>query len=101
MIFFFYSSEAVIKPAVRIADFIWFSASVEIVQSGALTSFSHLLSRLMAYLVGPGLGSTIGPEGNFNGIPVGAKWVLITAMLIGRLELFTVLVLIMPQFWKK
>ena len=37
----------------------------------------------------------------FFGIPFGAKWILIFAMLIGRLELFTVLVLVMPQFWKK
>ena len=57
MILFFYSSEAEIKPAVCIADFIWLSVSVDIVQRGALTSFSHLLSRLRAYLVGAGLGS--------------------------------------------
>ena len=64
-----------------------------------ITSLSAAATSLAN--VGPGLGSTIGPEGNFFGIPFGAKWVLIFAMLIGRLELFTVLVLLMPQFWKK
>lgn len=50
--------------------------------------------------VGPGLGDIIGPAGNFSSLPDGAKWVLSLAMLIGRLELFTVLVLFSPAFWK-
>jgi trk system potassium uptake protein TrkH len=50
--------------------------------------------------VGPGLGSEIGPAGNFKGLNDTAKWILSAAMLIGRLELFTVLVLFMPRFWR-
>lgn len=50
--------------------------------------------------VGPGLGDIIGPVGNFATLPDGAKWVLSFAMLVGRLELFTVLVLFSPAFWK-
>jgi trk system potassium uptake protein TrkH len=50
--------------------------------------------------VGPGLGNIIGPSGNFATLPDGAKWVLALGMLLGRLELFTVLVLFVPRFWR-
>ena len=50
--------------------------------------------------VGPGLGDIVGPAGNFAGLPPAAKWVLSFAMLLGRLELFTVLVLFRPEFWR-
>jgi trk system potassium uptake protein TrkH len=50
--------------------------------------------------VGPGLGEIIGPAGNFAPLPDGAKWVLSAGMLLGRLELFTVLVLLNPRFWR-
>ncbi len=51
--------------------------------------------------VGPGLGPVIGPAGHFAPLPDGAKWLLSFAMLVGRLELFTVLVLLDPDFWSK
>jgi trk system potassium uptake protein TrkH len=50
--------------------------------------------------VGPGLGELIGPSGTFAALPDGAKWVMSAGMLLGRLELFTVLVLFTPQFWR-
>jgi trk system potassium uptake protein len=50
--------------------------------------------------VGPGLGPIVGPAGTFAPLSDGAKWVLSFAMLIGRLELFTVLVLFTPAFWR-
>lgn len=50
--------------------------------------------------VGPGLGEIIGPAGNYSGLPATAKWILAFAMLLGRLELFTVLVLLRPEFWR-
>jgi trk system potassium uptake protein TrkH len=59
--------------------------------SGAATAISN---------VGPGLGEIIGPAGNFSTLPDAAKWLLSLGMLLGRLELFTVLVLLMPRFWK-
>ena len=59
--------------------------------SGAATAISN---------VGPGLGEEIGPSGNFSSLPIIAKWVLCSAMILGRLELFTVLVLFTPSFWK-
>jgi trk system potassium uptake protein TrkH len=82
-----------------ILSFIVITLLLSTTQLDFITSLSAAATSLAN--VGPGLGSTIGPEGNFSGIPFGAKWVLIFAMLIGRLELFTVLVLVMPQFWKK
>jgi trk system potassium uptake protein len=59
--------------------------------SGAATSISN---------VGPGLGSTIGPSGNFSSIPELSKWVLSLGMILGRLELFAILVLFLPSFWR-
>lgn len=63
-----------------------------------LTSASAAATALAN--VGPGLGPIIGPAGNFSSLPDGAKWILSFAMLLGRLELFTVLVLFVPQFWR-
>ena len=50
--------------------------------------------------VGPGLGPIIGPAGNFASLPDSAKWLLSLGMLLGRLEILTVLVLITRSFWK-
>lgn len=50
--------------------------------------------------VGPGLGSSIGPSSTFQELNDTAKWIMAAAMLVGRLELFTVLVLLMPRFWR-
>jgi trk system potassium uptake protein TrkH len=59
--------------------------------SGAATSISN---------VGPGLGSIIGPNGNFSTLPDVSKWILTLGMILGRLELFAILVLFLPSFWK-
>ncbi len=59
--------------------------------SGAATAISN---------VGPGLGPVIGPSGTFTDLPDTAKWVLSAGMLLGRLELFTILVLFAPSFWR-
>ena len=50
--------------------------------------------------VGPGLGEVIGPGGTFAPLPDAAKWMLAAGMLLGRLELLTVLVLFSPAFWR-
>ena len=60
--------------------------------SGAATSISN---------VGPGLGDIIGPNGNFSQLPVISKWILSVGMILGRLELFAILVLFLPSFWQK
>ncbi len=63
-----------------------------------LTAMSGALSALAN--VGPGLGDLIGPAKNFAALPDAAKWLLSAGMLLGRLELFTVLVLLAPAFWR-
>ncbi len=59
--------------------------------SGAATSISN---------VGPGLGDMIGPNGNFSQVSDISKWILSFSMLLGRLEIFAVLVLFLPSFWR-
>jgi len=60
--------------------------------SGAATAISN---------VGPGLGTTIGPNGNFSMLSDFSKWILSLGMILGRLELFAILVLFLPSFWRK
>ena len=60
--------------------------------SGAATSISN---------VGPGLGEIIGPDGNFSSLSNPSKWALSLGMILGRLELFAILVLFIPSFWRK
>ncbi|GGC96503.1 TrkH family potassium uptake protein [Vreelandella lutescens] len=60
--------------------------------SGAATAVAN---------VGPGLGDTIGPSGNFATLPDAAKWLLCVGMLMGRLEILTVVVLMTPMFWRR
>lgn len=50
--------------------------------------------------VGPGFG-TVGPSENFAHLPATAKWTLVWCMLLGRLEIYTVLILIVPEFYRK
>ena len=50
--------------------------------------------------VGPGLGSSIGPDGNYGMLDNYSKLVLTATMFLGRLEILTILVLLIPSFWK-
>jgi len=50
--------------------------------------------------IGPGLG-IVGPVKNYASVPFFGKWVLIFCMLLGRLEIYTVIVLLAPEFWRK
>ena len=59
--------------------------------SGAATALAN---------VGPGLGSPIGPAGNFAGLNDTAKWLLTAGMLVGRLELLAVYAIFTVQFWR-
>ena len=59
--------------------------------SGAATAIAN---------IGPGLGSEIGPAGNFAGINDAAKWIIAIAMFVGRLELMAVLVIFTTNFWR-
>jgi trk system potassium uptake protein len=80
---------------------IWSLLTVALTLTGTdlITSMSGILTALAN--VGPGIGPIIGPTGNFAPLPDSAKWILSFAMLLGRLEIFTVLVLLSPAFWRE
>ena len=63
-----------------------------------MTSFSAVAATLGN--IGPGFGA-VGPVENFADIPVLGKWLLICCMLLGRLEIFTVIILVVPEFWRR
>ncbi len=59
--------------------------------SGAASSISN---------VGPGLGNEIGPNSNYASLPTVSKWILSAGMILGRLEIFAILVIFLPSFWR-
>lgn len=63
-----------------------------------LTAFSASLTAVGN--VGPGFGQVVGPAGNFSSLSAPALWILSFLMLIGRLEIVTVLVILSPGFWR-
>jgi trk system potassium uptake protein TrkH len=65
---------------------------IETAASGALTVLTN---------VGPGVGPVIGPAGNFSTLSEASKWALALGMYVGRLELLTVFVLLVPGFWRE
>ena len=79
--------------------FIFSSVCLSYLGLDFLTSISASASAISN--VGPGLGNLIGPSGNYSMIPIGGKWILSLTMLVGRLEIFTFLVLLSMSFWKK
>jgi trk system potassium uptake protein TrkH len=62
------------------------------------TSFSAIAASIGN--IGPGFG-LVGPAGNYAQIPFLGKWLLIWCMLLGRLEIFAVIILVVPEFWRK
>ena len=79
--------------------FIFASIALSFFNLDFITSISAAASAISN--VGPGLGSIIGPNGSYEPLPNVSKWILSITMLIGRLELFTFLVLFSGSFWKK
>ncbi len=63
-----------------------------------VTSFSAAATATAN--VGPGIGDVIGPTSNFASLSDPSKWIICTAMLLGRLEIFTALILFTPEFWR-
>ena len=64
-----------------------------------ITSVSAAITSIA--VVGPGLGSIIGPEESFSSLPSNLKIILAAAMIIGRLEFIAFFVLLLPTFWKQ
>jgi trk system potassium uptake protein TrkH len=63
-----------------------------------VTSISAIIATLMN--IGPGFGA-IGPSENYSFFSDAGKWFLSWNMLVGRLEMFSALVILFPAFWKK
>jgi trk system potassium uptake protein TrkH len=61
-----------------------------------VTAFSAIAACMNN--TGPGLGEV---AGNFTTLPIAGKWICVLAMLLGRLEVFPLLVLISPSFWRR
>ena len=85
-VFLYFAAFAILSIALRLTGLDLITAI-----SGAGSAISN---------VGPGLGAHIGPAGTYQPLPDSAKWLLSAGMLLGRLELFTVLVLFLPRFWR-
>jgi trk system potassium uptake protein TrkH len=79
-------------------SFAVFALLLSMVGLDYLTAMSAAVTALAN--VGPGLGEIVGPAGTFAPLSDSAKWLLSAAMLLGRLELFTVLILLTPAFWR-
>lgn len=79
---------------------LWAAGSVVMTAMGydVLTSMSAVITALSN--VGPGIGPVVGPAGNFSTLSDPALYVLCLMMLLGRLEVLTMLVLLTPRFWR-
>jgi trk system potassium uptake protein TrkH len=77
-------------------------ALASVVLAGLGVDFTTSFGAVAATLgnIGPGFGM-VGPVENFAHLPVLGKWLLIWCMLVGRLEVFTVIILLVPEFWRK
>ena len=78
--------------------FIIFSILLATLGMDFMSSISAVAATLSN--VGPGLG-IVGPAQNYEFIPCLGKWLLIFCMILGRLEIYTILVLFTPEFWRK
>lgn len=79
---------------------LWVGGTIVLAAAGLdlLTGISAAASALGN--VGPGLGE-VGPVENYAGLPGTAKWVLSVLMLMGRLEIFPVIILLSPEIWRR
>ena len=85
-----------------LALYVGLFAVSSIVLAGLGVDFTTSFSAVAACIgnIGPGFGM-VGPVENFAGIPLAGKWLLVWCMLLGRLEIFTVIILVVPEFWRK
>ena len=79
---------------------IWLGVSLALAVMGL--DVVHAFTASIACLgnIGPGMGQ-VGPAGNYAALPDTAKWLLSVTMIVGRLELYTILALFIPEFWRK
>ena len=80
-----------------IASFLFVAFVLTLYDLDLLTALSASATALAN--VGPGLGE-VGPAGTFKHLPDAVKWILSYTMLLGRLEVFAILIFFLPNFWK-
>jgi trk system potassium uptake protein TrkH len=94
------------KVMLNIAGFMVLSIFIFLISSLIIAAFGHSIETSFGAVaatlnnIGPGL-DMVGPTDNYAFFSAPVKWILSFLMLLGRLELFTVLILITPAFWKK
>jgi len=73
-----------------------------VILSGLGVDFVTSLTAVASCIgnIGPGFGM-VGPAENYAAIPILGKWLLVWCMLLGRLEIYTVIILLIPEFWRK
>jgi trk system potassium uptake protein TrkH len=86
-----------VMVVVYFATFVVFATALTFTGLDLTTALSGSATAIAN--VGPGLGDIIGPSGNFASLPASAKWLLSVEMVLGRLEVLSFLVVIMPDFW--
>ncbi len=96
------SSDIVLSVTAFLALYLisWFGLSVALAACGLEFQTSVSAAATALTNVGPGLGPIVGPAGNFSSLGDPEKWLLSAGMLLGRLELFTLFVMITPRFWR-
>lgn len=82
-----------------LASFMVIGMTINAVGFDMISAFSLSITAIAN--VGPGLGPVVGPAQNFSALPEHVIWLLSFGMVVGRLELFTVLVLFLPSFWRR
>ncbi len=80
------------------AIFVFASTAMSLLGLDMITSISSVAATLGN--IGPGLGK-VGPAENYAHLPLLGKWILIFCMLAGRLEVYTIVILLFPEFWRK
>ncbi|MBR7159036.1 MAG: TrkH family potassium uptake protein [Alphaproteobacteria bacterium] len=91
-------NSVVIFVSIFFISIVFLTLALSLTGLDLITSLTGAMSALAN--TGPGLGSTIGPAGNFSSLPDTAKWLLSLGMMLGRLEFTTVMVLLIPMTWK-
>lgn len=82
-----------------LATFLVIGTILNLMGLDLLTAFSSAIACLSN--VGPALGPVVGPAANYSALPDPAIWLLSLAMLLGRLEILTLLVIALPRFWMR
>jgi len=95
--------EEIIRSVIGfMALYIGLFAICSVILSGLGVDFVTSLTAVASCIgnIGPGFGM-VGPTENYAAIPILGKWLLIWCMLLGRLEIYTVILLLVPEFWRK